>query len=78
MAKIMRDITNHIFDYMHDTWQKSASGDPETVARYRAINHLLVDGFENALKLLEKGDITEAERQDWVRCFNAEIDKITA
>lgn len=78
MAKMMRDITNHIFDYMHDTWQKSASGDPETVARYQAINRLLVDGFENALKLLEKGDITEAERQDWVRCFNAEIDKITA
>lgn len=76
MAKMMRDITNHIFDYMHDTWQKSAEGDPETVAKYNALNKLLVSGFEDALTLLENGDIAEIESSGWVERFNRSVDSI--
>ncbi|MEG2642640.1 MAG: B12-binding domain-containing radical SAM protein, partial [Eubacterium sp.] len=49
LAALMRGITNHIFDYMADTWQQSAIKDPEMVARYAAINTILVDAFEDAL-----------------------------
>lgn len=49
LAALMRGITNHIFDYMADTWTASAAGDADTVAQYKAINTLLVGAFEAAL-----------------------------
>ncbi|MEG0495173.1 MAG: radical SAM protein [Eubacterium sp.] len=38
MAKMMRDITNHIFDYMKNTWQLSADKDPKIIKQYNSIN----------------------------------------
>lgn len=76
LAKMMRDITNHIFDYMKDTWQLSAKGDPDTVAKYTQINALLVNRFESALALLDKDDLTEAKRLEWVEAFCSDLNKI--
>ncbi|MDO4289048.1 MAG: radical SAM protein [Eubacterium sp.] len=76
MAKMMRDITNHIFDYMKDTWMLSAQGDPQTKAVYGKINAALVKGFEDALALLEAKDLSKEERLAWVEAFNADIDAI--
>ena len=64
LAALMRGITNHIFDYMADTWQQSAIKDPEMVARYAAINTILVDAFEDALahpKSLVQRDVLLAQ-----------------
>ncbi|MEG2898076.1 MAG: radical SAM protein, partial [Eubacterium sp.] len=76
MAKMMRDITNHIFDYMKNTWQLSADKDPKIIKQYNSINTLLVDAFESALNLLGTSLLTEDQRQIWVNTFNTKFDTL--
>ncbi len=76
MAKMMRDVTNHIFDYMKNTWMLSVQGDSKTKAIYRQINETLVQGFEEALELLSEKNLSKEERLAWVDAFNQKIDTI--
>lgn len=47
-ASLMRLITNHVFDYMKDTWAK-ANEDMAIRRTFDAINAVIVDAFEDAL-----------------------------
>ncbi|MEG0377112.1 MAG: radical SAM protein, partial [Eubacterium sp.] len=76
MAKMMRAITNHIFDYMKDTWQLSLQKDLVTVSKYNALNTLLVNAFVSALRCLELSVLNEKEQQQWIDDINKNVDAI--
>jgi anaerobic magnesium-protoporphyrin IX monomethyl ester cyclase len=64
LAALMRAVTNHIFDYLADTWQRALAGDPAIQRRYRAINEVLISIFDTALEnpgLLTNTDAFQAE-----------------
>jgi|LSQX01.3.fsa_nt_gb radical SAM superfamily enzyme YgiQ (UPF0313 family) len=75
-AKIMRDITNHLFDYMKDTWQDYHERKPETVAIYNEINEVLVAAFEECLQTLKAKTFHEEEGLAYVEKINQKIDSI--
>lgn len=49
LAKFMRHVTNHIFDYMADTWKQAAGGDAATRQKYDKVNAILVQTFESLI-----------------------------
>ncbi len=73
-AKIMRDITNHIFDYMRDTWRDYRDKKPETVRIYDEINQILVATFEDCLDTLKTRVFNKDERLAYVQAVNQKID----
>lgn len=66
MAKIMRDITNYIFDYIKPTWRLSEDGESQVTSCYDKINDILVNSFVNALDMLSKNDISDDKRDEFV------------
>ncbi len=78
LAHMMRDITNHIFDYMQDTWMLSVQKEPKTVKQYNAINTLLVTAFEEGLELLENNTLSDDARDAWVATVCQKIDQVIA
>ena len=76
MAEAMRRITNHIFDYMQDTWQLSADGDDTIRETYDKISVLLSDSFEKALDLVEHSGPAALEKSDFVQKVNDTVDRI--
>ncbi|KNZ40674.1 B12-binding domain-containing radical SAM protein [Acetobacterium bakii] len=78
LASMMRDMTNHIFSYMKDSWELSFRGDPLILEKYQQINDLLIKSFQNYLQLLTNSDLTTEKRNDYVSTFNATIDGIMA
>ncbi|MBU4439353.1 MAG: B12-binding domain-containing radical SAM protein [Acetobacterium sp.] len=76
LAGMLRDMTNHIFSYMKDTWELSFKKDPVILEKYRLINNLLVQSFEDYLDLLKNEAITTEKRNEYVRTFNQTIDHI--
>ena len=76
LAGMMRDMTNHIFSYMKDTWALSFKKDPVILEKYRLINQLLVQSFEDYLYLLKSREITNDQRDDYVKVFNQAVDGI--
>jgi len=78
LAGMMRDMTNHIFAYMRNTWTLSFNGDPVTTQKYSQINTLLAENFNTFLGLLKEEDFTEEKRNLLVRDFNKSVDGIIA
>ncbi|MBI4855940.1 MAG: B12-binding domain-containing radical SAM protein [Acetobacterium woodii] len=78
LAGMLRDMTNHIFSYMKDTWELSFKKDPVIMEKYRLINNLLVQSFEDYLNLLKNEAITVEKRNKYVSIFNATVDGIMA
>lgn len=78
LARMMREVTNHIFDYMKDTWMLSVQKDPATLKRYNAINGLLVDAFEDGLDRLAASMLSEAEQDAWIAALKDRIDAVIA
>ncbi len=78
LAGMLRDMTNHIFTYIKDTWELSFKKDPVILEKYRLINNLLVQSFEYYLNLLKSKDITTDKRNEYVRTFIQTIDGILA
>jgi len=76
LAGMMRDMTNHIFSYMKDTWELSFKKDPVILEKYRLINQLLVQSFENYLDLLKSQELSIDQRNDFVETFNRTVDEI--
>lgn len=76
LAGMMRDMTNHIFTYMSNTWTLSFNGDPVTTQKYSRINVLLAENFNTFLGLLKEEDFTEEKRNIFVRKFNKTVDGI--
>lgn len=76
LAGMMRDMTNHIFSYMKDTWELSFKKDPVILEKYRLINQLLIQSFEDYLYLLKSREITNDQRDDYVKVFNQAVDSI--
>lgn len=54
LAHFMRHITNHIFDWMADTWKASAEGDAIMRAKYAKVNNILVHTFEGVIENPDK------------------------
>lgn len=78
LAGMLRDMTNHIFSYMKDTWELSFKKDPMILEKYHLVNNLLVQSFEDYLYLLKSKDITADKRNQYVSTFNQTIDGIMA
>jgi len=78
LASMMRDMTNHIFAYMRNTWTLSFNGDPVILEKYTRVNALLVENFHAFLELLKKADFTEEKRDIFVKDFNEAVDEIMA
>jgi len=76
LAAMMRDMTNHIFSYMSNTWTLSFNGDPVIIEKYSQINNLLSDNFNTFLGLLKEADFTEVKRDRFVTEFNQAVDEI--
>ena len=76
LAGMMRDMTNHIFSYMKDTWALSFKKDPVILEKYRLINQLLVQSFEDYLDLLKSRELSLDQRDDYVAVFNRTVDEI--
>lgn len=76
LAGMMRDMTNHIFSYMKDTWALSFKKDPVILEKYRLINQLLVQSFEDFLDLLKSRELSLDQRDDYVAVFNRTVDEI--
>ena len=76
MAGMMRDMTNHIFAYMKDTWELSFKKDPATLSQYDLVNRLLVYSFAGLLNEFESGEMTAENRDIYVRSFNQSVDLI--
>ncbi|MGV8905831.1 MAG: B12-binding domain-containing radical SAM protein [Acetobacterium sp.] len=78
LAAMMRDMTNHIFAYMRNTWTLSFNGDPVIIEKYALINTLLSEKFNTFLGLLKESDFTEEKRDRFVKEFNKAVDEIMA
>jgi hypothetical protein len=76
LAGMMRDMTNHIFSYMKGTWELSFKKDPVILEKYRLINQLLIQSFEDYLYLLKSREITIDQRNSYVDTFNHTVDGI--
>ena len=74
----MRDMTNHIFSYMKDTWALSFKKDPVILEKYRLINQLLVQSFEDYLYLQKNRELSLDQRDNYVDVFNRTVDEIMA
>jgi len=78
LAGMMRDMTNHIFSYMKDTWELSFKKDPVILEKYRLINQLLVQSFEDYLYLLKSRELSIDQRNSYVDSFHHTVDGIMA
>ena len=78
LAGMMRDMTNHIFSYMKDTWELSFKKDPVILEKYRLINQLLIQSFEDFLALLKSRELSLDQRDSYVEVFNRTVDEIMA
>jgi radical SAM superfamily enzyme YgiQ (UPF0313 family) len=76
LASMMRDITNHIFTYMKDTWSLSFNGDPVILDKYQQINTLLTTAFYDLLNLEKEKILSVDTRDHFVLNFNKKIDAI--
>ena len=61
---------------MKDTWELSFKKDPVILEKYRLINQLLIQSFEDYLYLLKSREITNDQRDDYVKVFNQAVDGI--
>lgn len=77
-AEIMRELTNHIFSYMKNTWSLSAQGDPVITEKYSKMNRLLVEHFDCFLKSLSESYPVPLENDTLISEFKLKIDKIMA
>lgn len=78
MAETMRQITNHVFEYMKETWQLSAQGDPETKEVYARISAILTDAFGEAMEILDHKGTAALENSGFVQQTMKKIDAVTA
>lgn len=78
LAGMLRDMTNHIFSYMKNTWELSFKKDLVILEKYSLVNNLLVQSFEDYLYLLKGKDISIEKRNEYVSIFNHTIDGIMA
>ncbi len=78
LAGMMRDMTNHIFSYMKDTWELSVKKDPVILEKYRLVNQLLIQTFDDYLCLLKHQQISYDQRNNYVNTFIGAIDGIMA
>ncbi|MDD3306402.1 MAG: radical SAM protein [Acetobacterium sp.] len=76
LAGMMRDMTNHIFSYMKDTWELSFKKDPIMLEKYRLLNQLLVQSFEDFLCLMKNGELSIDQRNSYVDSFHHTVDGI--
>lgn len=76
LAGILRDMTNHIFSYMKDTWELSFKKDPVILEKYNLINSILIQSFQDYLYLLKGKDLTLEKRNEYVNAFNETVDNI--
>jgi hypothetical protein len=61
---------------MKDTWELSFKKDPVILEKYRLINQLLVQSFEDYLDLLKCRELSIDQRDDYVTVFNRTVDEI--
>ncbi|UYO61669.1 B12-binding domain-containing radical SAM protein [Acetobacterium wieringae] len=78
LAGMMRDMTNHIFSYMKDTWELSVKKDPVILEKYRLVNQLLIQTFDDYLCLLKHQQISTDQRNTYVDTFIGTVDGIMA
>ncbi|WP_303867929.1 radical SAM protein [Acetobacterium wieringae] len=78
LSGMMRDMTNHIFSYMKDTWELSFNKDPVILEKYRLVNQLLVQTFEDYLYLLMHQQLSNDQRNSFVDTFIDTVDGIMA
>jgi radical SAM superfamily enzyme YgiQ (UPF0313 family) len=76
LAGMMRDMTNHLFSHMKDTWALSYQKDPVILDKYAQANKLLVQSFDDYLQLLKTEELTEKQRNTHVAIFNLTVDRI--
>jgi len=78
LASMMRDMTNHIFAYLKNTWELSFKGDPGIIEKYSQINNLLTTSFNDFLKLLINDDLSPVKAKNVITDFNKTVDDIMA
>jgi len=76
MAGMMRDMTNHIFTYMKDSWELSLKKDPVITDKYDQINKLLVYSFVGILNEFDNDEMTTEKINIYVKSFNQTVDLI--
>ncbi len=76
LAGMLRDMTNHIFSYMKDTWELSFKKDPVILEKYNLLNSLLIQSFEDYLYLLKGKTLTLEKRNEYITTFNETVDNI--
>ncbi|GAB6171495.1 hypothetical protein JCM15765_09730 [Paradesulfitobacterium aromaticivorans] len=64
LAKIMREITNFIFDYMAEIWSEKLIEPIGAREKYQQANSFLLETFENSLKTLEAGELLTDQQID--------------
>ena len=75
LASAMRDITNFLFQRLHDVWSGKSAGSAGPDERYARVNRLLVDTFESILNALEKGRMSKEEIESMVHGAEREMDR---
>lgn len=76
MAGLLRDMTNHIFSYMKDSWELSFKKDPIILKKYAHVNDLLVNSFAGLLTLLKSEELSVDKRNNYVDAFNQAVDML--
>ncbi|WP_236006253.1 B12-binding domain-containing radical SAM protein [Paradesulfitobacterium ferrireducens] len=64
LAKMMREITNFIFEYMDGIWSGKLLEPIGAREKYEEANSFLVETFESSLKTLEAGDLLTDQQID--------------
>ncbi|MDA8227190.1 MAG: radical SAM protein, partial [Desulfitobacterium hafniense] len=64
LAKLMREITNFIFDYMTEIWSGKLIEPIGAREKYNQANNFLLETFENSLKALEAGELLTEQQID--------------
>jgi anaerobic magnesium-protoporphyrin IX monomethyl ester cyclase len=72
LAAIMREITNYLFSVMDGIWSGKTVSPPGSQEKYRAVNQMLVDVFEQGLSTLENGGRFDREGTASVLCQSRE------